>query len=68
MTPRGLGYPETDYRVARYHLAYFGITLGIAAFTGLILGLIYKAKRTFERDFSDSKFFADDYGLYDLKN
>lgn len=44
-TPRGVGYAEPDYRPARYHLVYFAITLGIAAITGAIVGLIYKIKR-----------------------
>lgn len=64
LVPRGTGYAEPDYRPARYHLVYFGITLGIAAVTGLIMGLIYRIKRTSLRDFEDAKFFVDDYGLY----
>ena len=44
LTNRGTN-PELDYRVARYHLVYFAITLGVAAVTGLILGLVYKIKR-----------------------
>lgn len=60
---RGVGYPETDFRFARYHLTYFGLTVAFAAITGAILGFIYKAK-TRENHFEDTKFFADDYGLY----
>lgn len=43
-TLRGLGHSETDFAFARYHLAYFALTIGIAAITGAILGGIYKAK------------------------
>lgn len=64
LTPRGLGHAETDFRVARYHLAYFGITLGVSLVTGLIVGLITKVKRSENYDFMDAKWFADDYGLY----
>jgi len=67
-TPRGVGYAETDFRVARYHLGYLGITLALSAVTGLILGLIYKIKRISTYDFDDTKFFADDYGLYSYEN
>lgn len=44
-TPRAVGYQETDFRVARYHLAYFGLTIAFSAITGVIVGLIYKIKR-----------------------
>ncbi len=44
LIPRGLGYTELDYRPARYHLAYLGLTLAFSAITGAILGGIYKAK------------------------
>ena len=64
LTPRGLGFPETDFRPARYHLVYFAITAGISLVTGLILGLIYKIKRSETYDFMDVKWFSDDYGLY----
>lgn len=58
------GSTVDDYRVARYHLAYFAITAAFAAVTGLLMGLIFKIKRTDVRDFQDLKFFLDDYGLY----
>jgi len=61
---RSTGSAETDYRVARYHLIYFAITVGISAVTGLLLGLIYRIKRNDSTDFEDTKFFAEDYGLY----
>lgn len=64
LVPRGTGYAQEDFRPARYHLAYFGITIGVAAVTGLIMGLIYRIKRTDTRDFEDAKFFVDDYGLF----
>lgn len=67
-TLRGVGSPENDYRVARYHLAYFAITLCIAAITGVIMGLIYKIRRKDANDFEDIKFFAEDYGLYNYEH
>lgn len=45
-------------------MAYFGITAGISLGTGLILGLIYKIKRTESDDCMDVKWFSDDFGLY----
>jgi len=61
---RSTGAAETDFRVARYHLIYFIITIGFSAITGFLLGLIYRIKRNTLTDFEDTKFFAEDYGLY----
>lgn len=53
-----------DYRDARYYLAYFAVTLGIAIVTGVVMGVISKIKKSWHHDFLDTKFFVDDYGLY----
>jgi Na+/H+-dicarboxylate symporter len=63
-TIRGTGSAETDYRLARYHLVYFAITIGIAITTGILVGGIFRIKRNPNRDYEDTKFFIDDYGLY----
>jgi hypothetical protein len=64
MNVRAIGGPETDNHVARYHLAYFAITLALGAVTGLLMGIIYRIKRNPNTDFEDTKFFDEDYGLY----
>ena len=64
MYVRAIGGPENDNNVARYHLAYFVLTLALGSVTGVIMGFIYKFKRNIITDFEDTKFFDEDYGLY----
>lgn len=58
------GSPETDFRVARYHLIYFAVTLVFGIVTGAITGIMQKIGNN-STNYMDVKFFADDFGLYD---
>lgn len=58
--------PEEDWRVARYHLLFFIVSLALGVLTGFFVGCANKFGNMNRRsDYRDLKFFAHGYGLYD---
>ena len=59
------GQAETAWESAGFQLTYVGVTIFIAMIAGLIGGCQLKCAKEEISDFSDSKLFATDYGLYE---
>jgi hypothetical protein len=55
---------EEEWQAAGFQLAYFGVTLGIAVGSGLISGILHRIIADEHHDFTDTKLFSDDYGLF----
>lgn len=62
--PSELTTQVTTERSSIYYLAIFGISLGVAVVTGLLIGIISYFFRDPEDDFNFNKLVSDDFGLY----
>ena len=62
--PNELTKAVTNNRASVYYLAIFGITLGIAILTGLIIGVVAWLLRDPEDDFHYVKIVSHDFGLF----